>query len=100
MDMAKWKRSKPFVEGSCVSDPCWYAVPGATGKEVIIFDLYPGTGMSFQCQESDRHSIPYAAATNILAKDIIGVTETLSPTRVMCNASTVSSELSSSDSAY
>ncbi|KAJ3556355.1 hypothetical protein NM688_g2075 [Phlebia brevispora] len=35
---------KPFVEGSCVTDPCWYAVPGATGKEVIILDLYPGTG--------------------------------------------------------
>ena len=36
--------SAPFVEGSCVTDPCWYAVPGATGKEVVILDLYPNTG--------------------------------------------------------
>ncbi|TFY70904.1 hypothetical protein EVG20_g2108 [Dentipellis fragilis] len=42
----------PYVEGSCVSDPCWYAVANATGKEVAIFDLYPGS------------------ATNIIAKDI------------------------------
>lgn len=34
---------KPYEEDSCVSDPCWYDVPGATGKEVIILDLYPGT---------------------------------------------------------
>ena len=27
-----------------MTDPCWYAVPGATGKEVAIFDLYPNTG--------------------------------------------------------
>lgn len=33
-----------YFEGSCVSDPCWYAVPNATGREVIIFDLYPDTG--------------------------------------------------------
>lgn len=61
-----------YVEGSCVTDPCWYvqhnyascphdssgsengcthamyprryAVTNATGKEVAIFDLYPDTG--------------------------------------------------------
>jgi hypothetical protein len=38
--------SKPYVEGSCVTDPCWYAVANATGKEVVIFDLYPETGTS------------------------------------------------------
>lgn len=44
--------SEPFVEGSCVTDPCWYSVPGATGKEVIIFDLYPNTGkLSNESQE-------------------------------------------------
>ncbi|KIP01758.1 glycoside hydrolase family 28 protein [Phlebiopsis gigantea 11061_1 CR5-6] len=66
---------RPFVEGSCVSDPCWYAVPGATGKEVAILDLYPGT------------------ATNIVAKDVFAVTETLAPVRVMCNATTITSDV-------
>jgi hypothetical protein len=26
-----------------MSDPCWYSVPNATGKETIILDLYPNT---------------------------------------------------------
>ncbi|KAI0354693.1 pectin lyase-like protein [Trametes cingulata] len=64
-----------FVEGSCVSDPCWYAVPGATGKEVAILDLYPNT------------------AQNIVVKHILAATETLSPVRVMCNASTIMSDV-------
>ncbi|PPQ69987.1 hypothetical protein CVT26_013275 [Gymnopilus dilepis] len=65
----------PYVEGSCVTDPCWYYVPGATGKEVAIFDLYPQT------------------ATNILAKNILAVTQTLAPVAVMCNATTVSNDV-------
>lgn len=36
--------SPDYFEGSCISDPCWYDVEGATGKEAIIFDLYPDTG--------------------------------------------------------
>lgn len=39
--------SRPFKEGSCITDPCWYAVPGATGKEVAILDLYPNTGEDY-----------------------------------------------------
>ncbi|OBZ68558.1 putative exopolygalacturonase C [Grifola frondosa] len=66
---------KPYVEGSCISDPCWYAVPGATGKEVAIFDLYPDT------------------ATNVVAKDIFPVTETGAQVRVMCNSTTISSDV-------
>ncbi|KAA1467850.1 pectin lyase-like protein [Dentipellis sp. KUC8613] len=65
----------PYVEGSCVSDPCWYAVANATGKEVAIFDLYPGS------------------ATNIVAKDIFAHTETGAPVRVMCNSSTVTNDV-------
>ncbi|KAF8586264.1 glycoside hydrolase family 28 protein [Ramaria rubella] len=61
----------PFTEGSCISDPCWYAVPGATGKEVVIFDLFPGT------------------ATNIVAKNLAVVTETGAPLRVICNSTDV-----------
>ncbi|KAI0079551.1 pectin lyase-like protein [Panus rudis PR-1116 ss-1] len=64
-----------YVEGSCVTDPCWYFVPGATGKEVAIFDLYPDT------------------ASNIVAKDIFAVTETGSPVRVMCNSTTISTDV-------
>ncbi|CCO30407.1 hypothetical protein BN14_04436 [Rhizoctonia solani AG-1 IB] len=33
----------PYVEGSCVSNPCWYSVANATGKEIVIFDLYHST---------------------------------------------------------
>ncbi|KAJ8487605.1 hypothetical protein ONZ51_g4069 [Trametes cubensis] len=64
-----------YVEGSCVSDPCWYAVEGATGKEVAILDLYPNT------------------ATNVLVKHVLATTETWSPVRVMCNATTITSDV-------
>ncbi|KAI0640152.1 pectin lyase fold/virulence factor [Trametes polyzona] len=64
-----------FVEGSCVSDPCWYAVEGATGKEVAILDLYPNT------------------ATNIVVRHVHARTETGSPVRVMCNASTIATDV-------
>ncbi|KAE9391768.1 pectin lyase-like protein [Gymnopus androsaceus JB14] len=65
----------PFVEGSCVTDPCWYAVANATGKEVIILDLYPNT------------------TSNILAKDIFARTETGAPVAAMCNATTISNDV-------
>ncbi|KAF9473888.1 pectin lyase-like protein [Pholiota conissans] len=65
----------PYVEGSCVSDPCWYFVPGATGKEVAIFDLYPNT------------------AVNVVAKDIFATTETHAPVAVMCNSTTISTDV-------
>jgi hypothetical protein len=64
--------STPYVEGSCVTDPCWYAVPNATGKEVVIFDVSPGTDQ------------------NLLAKHIIAKTETGAPVAAMCNSSAVS----------
>ncbi|KAF5332966.1 hypothetical protein D9758_018696 [Tetrapyrgos nigripes] len=64
-----------YVEGSCVTDPCWYFVPGATGKEVIIFDLYPNT------------------TANILAKDISSRTVTGALVEVMCNSKTVSNDV-------
>ncbi|KAL4251280.1 glycosyl hydrolase 28 family protein [Abortiporus biennis] len=65
----------PYVEGSCVTDPCWYFVPGATGKEVAIFDLYPDT------------------ASNIVAKDIFAKTETGAPVAVMCNSTTITTDV-------
>ncbi|EGO19068.1 glycoside hydrolase family 28 protein, partial [Serpula lacrymans var. lacrymans S7.9] len=64
-----------YVEGSCISDPCWYAVTNATGKEVVIFDLYPDT------------------ATNIVAKDIFARTLTGAPVAAMCNTSTISTDV-------
>ncbi|KAJ7146434.1 pectin lyase fold/virulence factor [Mycena epipterygia] len=68
-------RDKPFVEGSCITDPCWYFVANATGREVAILDLYPGT------------------ATNVLAKDIFATTETGKTVEVMCNVTTVTNDV-------
>ncbi|KAI5121311.1 hypothetical protein M0805_003778 [Coniferiporia weirii] len=64
-----------FFEGSCVSDPCWYAVEGATGKEVIILDLYPNT------------------TSNVLTKDVFAKTETGAAVAVMCNPDTISNDV-------
>ena len=57
-----------------MTDPCWYAVPNATGKEVIIFELSSGTEKT------------------LLAKQILAHTETGAPVRVMCNSSDVSTD--------
>jgi polygalacturonase len=38
-----------YVEGTCVTDPCWYHVDGDTGKELVVFDLYPNTSMAYLC---------------------------------------------------
>lgn len=60
------------MEGSCVTDPCWYAVPNATGKEVIIFDVAAGT------------------EENLLAKRITARTDTGAPVAVLCDPFAVS----------
>ncbi|RDB24421.1 putative exopolygalacturonase C [Hypsizygus marmoreus] len=67
--------SPDFFEGTCISDPCWYFVPGATGKEIAILDLYPGT------------------ASNIVAKDIVAKTKTGSPVAVMCDPETIPTDV-------
>ncbi|CAE6474879.1 unnamed protein product [Rhizoctonia solani] len=66
----------PYVEGSCVTDPCWYAVTNATGKEIVIFDLYPNT------------------TSNIVAKRISGIKplDHAQPA-VICDPTTVSSDV-------
>ncbi|OJA14438.1 hypothetical protein AZE42_08178 [Rhizopogon vesiculosus] len=64
-----------YVEGSCITDPCWYYVSGATGKEVTILDLYPGT------------------ATGIVAKGLSASTLSGAPIAVMCNSSVISSDV-------
>jgi galacturan 1,4-alpha-galacturonidase len=61
-----------YVEGSCITDPCWYAVSNATGHEVIIYDLYPDT------------------ASNIVAKSIEASTTTGAEVAVMCDPDAVS----------
>ncbi|CAK5265960.1 unnamed protein product [Mycena citricolor] len=63
-----------YIEGSCVTNPCWYAVTNATGREVIDFDLYPGT------------------ATNVLTKSISAKTVTGRPVAVMCDPSTITND--------
>ncbi|KAJ3849024.1 pectin lyase-like protein [Lentinula lateritia] len=75
-------RDVPFVEGSCVTDPCWYAVTNATGKEVIIF--YPNTtGLTTVT----------SLASNILAKDIFAKTETGARVAAMCDPTTISNDV-------
>jgi hypothetical protein len=64
-----------YVEGSCITDPCWYYVPGATGKEAVIFDLYPDT------------------ATNIVVKNLVARTLSGAPAAAMCNSSTISNDV-------
>ncbi|KAJ7634464.1 pectin lyase fold/virulence factor [Roridomyces roridus] len=39
-------------DGSCISDPCWYYVPGADGSQSIIFeDFYAGTVETISARE-------------------------------------------------
>ncbi|CAE7198300.1 unnamed protein product [Rhizoctonia solani] len=66
----------PYVEGSCVTDPCWYAVANATGKEIVIFDLYPNT------------------TSNVVAKNISGIkpVDHAEPA-VMCDPTTISNDV-------
>lgn len=64
-----------YVEGSCITDPCWYHVSGATGKEGVIFDLYPKT------------------ATNIVVKNLVAHTLSGAPVAAMCNSSTISNDV-------
>ncbi|KAJ7060913.1 pectin lyase fold/virulence factor [Mycena amicta] len=59
-------------DGSCISDPCWYFVPGADGTQAIIFEsFYAGT------------------AKAISVTDVLVIPDRLGklPT-VMCNATT------------
>ncbi|KAH7343202.1 pectin lyase fold/virulence factor [Rhizoctonia solani] len=66
----------PYVEGSCVTDPCWYAVANTTGKEIVIFDLYPNT------------------TSNIVAKNISGIkpVNDVKPD-IMCDPTTISNDV-------
>lgn len=48
---------------------------GATGKEAVIFDLYPNT------------------ATNIVVKNLVASTLSGAPIAAMCNSSTISSDV-------
>ncbi|KAG5338204.1 hypothetical protein C0989_007991 [Termitomyces sp. Mn162] len=52
-----------------------YFVEGATGREVVIFDLHSNT------------------ATNIVAKDIFATTESGDPVAVMCDPTTVTNDV-------
>lgn len=70
-----------------------YAVANATGKEVIILDLYPGTGKTGPLETFTLVFTTEPIATNIVAEDIFARTETGAPVAVMCNPATVSSEL-------
>jgi len=70
-------------------------VPGATGKEVAIFDLYPNAGaFSSFCPLHTLSLLNYrgdsAPAVNVVAKGIHATTESHSKVAVMCNSTAVS----------
>ncbi|KAJ7863376.1 pectin lyase-like protein, partial [Mycena leptocephala] len=62
-------------EGSCISDPCWFFVANATGREVVILDLYPST------------------ATNVRTKNIVAKTESGGRVDVMCSTVDVTNDV-------
>ncbi|KAJ7761678.1 pectin lyase-like protein [Mycena metata] len=62
-------------EGSCISDPCWFFVANATGREVVILDLYPDT------------------AINVRTKNIVAKTESGGQVDVMCNTTDVTNDV-------
>lgn len=67
-----------------------YYVPGATGREVVIFDLHANTSTlpSIVCTE-DKSVIVVVTASNIVVKDISAVNEDSAPVAVMCDLTTV-----------
>ena len=70
---AACRRELPFIRHVRVSSRVFhrhvprYSVPGATGKEVIIFDLYPDTGASFL---HVYHRLQFAAGDAVLMSRI------------------------------
>ncbi|KAJ7830641.1 pectin lyase-like protein [Mycena olivaceomarginata] len=62
-------------EGSCISNPCWFFVANATGREVVILDLYPGT------------------ATNVRTKNIVAQTESGGEVDVLCNTTVITNDV-------
>ncbi|KAG8733934.1 hypothetical protein FRC11_014878 [Ceratobasidium sp. 423] len=66
----------PYVEGSCVSDPCWYSVTNATGTEIAILDLYHNT------------------TSNVVAKRISGLrTINRAKPTVMCDPTAIDNDV-------
>ncbi|KAJ8454667.1 hypothetical protein ONZ45_g19214 [Pleurotus djamor] len=64
-----------YIEGSCISDPCWYDVEGATGRDVAIFDLYHDTAKNIRVQ-------------NLLPKAQSGL-----PVTVMCDPQAITTDV-------
>ncbi|KAJ7695337.1 pectin lyase-like protein [Mycena olivaceomarginata] len=67
-------------EGSCISDPCWFFVANATGREVVILYLYPGTG-------------EHGTTTNVRMKNIVAHTERGGEVDMMCSTVDVTNDV-------
>jgi len=102
--------SVPYVEGSCISDPCWWVIncPFLFPLRLISCqvlcsrhhrersrDIWPLSRywyFIFSLQVPPPNRIWwFAPAVNVVAKGISVTTETHSPVAVMCNSTTVSS---------
>lgn len=70
-------------------------MPGATGREVVILDLYPGTGKLHLLQEGRKiQTCTYTfIARGILAKEINVMSLSGKPVAVICNPTEVRSPL-------
>ena len=70
-------------------------MPGATGREVVILDLYPGAGEIYLLKEG-RKTYTYTfilTAREIVAKNISGTSLSGEPVAVMCDPTEVRSNL-------
>jgi hypothetical protein len=70
-----------------------YYVPGATGKEVAIFDLHANTSALPSPRLSSHKKliiVVIVTASNIIARNISAVTADYAPVAVMCDSKTVS----------
>ncbi|THV05930.1 hypothetical protein K435DRAFT_886034, partial [Dendrothele bispora CBS 962.96] len=66
-----------YVEGSCVSDPCWFCI--------LVLALFAYPFLFFLS--------PRITATNVVAKKVFAKTETGAPVAVMCNSTMVMNDV-------
>ena len=99
--------SKPYVEGSCISDPCWFVFPPHQVRYILILVLL---GMRSPARQGKKSSstillptpvsdpfflffrsfvLLWVIASNIVAKNIVATTQTHAPVTVMCDPKAV-----------
>ena len=98
--------SQPYVEGSCISNPCWFIFPPEQVRYILILVLL-GTRSPVRLGKKSSSMIllptpvdPFCLffrsfvllwviASNIVAKNIVATTQTHAPVTVMCDPKAV-----------